>query len=177
VETLSTRVAYENPWMTVREDEVRWPDGSTGIYGVVEKPDFAVVAPRGDGGWWMVEQYRYTIGRRAWELPQGGWAPGRSGPPEELARLELLEETGLTAERFEHLGHFHGSYGFSRQGFDCWLATGLTEGDPRREATEGDMVHRFVSDDELWAMVADGRVVDAHTLVALALYARQAVRT
>lgn len=172
MQTLTSRIAYENPWMTVREDQVRWPDGSTGLYGVVEKPDFAVVAPRGEAGWWMVEQFRYTIGRRVWELPQGGWAPGRTGEPLELARAELVEETGLTAETLEHLGHFHASYGFSSQGFDVWLATGLTEGEPRREPTEGDMVHRFVRDDELWSMIATGAIVDAHTLVALALYER-----
>ena len=37
--TLSTRIAYENPWTRVREDKIRRPDGSDGIYGVVERPD------------------------------------------------------------------------------------------------------------------------------------------
>lgn len=42
MEQISSRVVYRNPWMTVREDEVRRADGSPGIYGVVEKPDFAL---------------------------------------------------------------------------------------------------------------------------------------
>jgi hypothetical protein len=63
VDRLSSEVVYANAWMTVREDVVRHLDGSEGPYGVVEKPDFALVLPRGDGGFWMVEQFRYPIGR------------------------------------------------------------------------------------------------------------------
>ncbi|MDP9417708.1 MAG: ADP-ribose pyrophosphatase, partial [Actinomycetota bacterium] len=56
MERLSTRIVYRNAWMTVREDAVRRADGAEGIYGVVEKPDFALVLPRDAGGFWMVEQ-------------------------------------------------------------------------------------------------------------------------
>jgi hypothetical protein len=44
---VSTREVYRNVWMTVREAVVRRPDGSMGIYGVIDKPDFAVVVPYG----------------------------------------------------------------------------------------------------------------------------------
>jgi 8-oxo-dGTP pyrophosphatase MutT (NUDIX family) len=81
--------------MTVREDQVRWPDGSVGVYGVVEKPDFALVLPPHQNGFWMVEQYRYPVGRRAWEFPQGSWGHGNTGLSGDLARAELAEETGL----------------------------------------------------------------------------------
>lgn len=37
---------YENAWMSVREDQVRLPDGTPGVYGVVDMPDFALVIPR-----------------------------------------------------------------------------------------------------------------------------------
>ena len=45
---IGTTVVYENRWMRVHEDRVRRRDGSEGIYGVVEKPDFVVIAA-GDG--------------------------------------------------------------------------------------------------------------------------------
>ena len=50
IETLGTRVVYENRWMRVREDAIRRRDGSEGIYGVVEKPDFVVIVPVEDDG-------------------------------------------------------------------------------------------------------------------------------
>ena len=61
VDQLSSREVYRNPWMVVREDRVRRLDGSEGIFGVVEKPDFALVLPREHDGFWMVEQYRALL--------------------------------------------------------------------------------------------------------------------
>src|SRR5947209_9572611 len=65
IETLSTRSVYENRWMRAREDAVRRRDGSEGIYGVVEKPDFVVIAPvEEDGRVHLVQQYRYPVAGR-----------------------------------------------------------------------------------------------------------------
>ena len=66
VRRVSTREVYRNPWMAVREDEIRRPDGSDGIYSVVDKPDFALVIPAEPDGFHLVEQYRYPVRRRAW---------------------------------------------------------------------------------------------------------------
>jgi len=60
--------------MRVREDAIRRRDGSSGIYGVVEKPDFVVIVPVDDDGrLHLVEQFRYPVKGRYWELPQGSW--------------------------------------------------------------------------------------------------------
>jgi 8-oxo-dGTP pyrophosphatase MutT (NUDIX family) len=166
------RVVYANPWISVREDVVRRADGSTGIYGVVDKAHFALVVPRGVGGVWLVQQFRYPVGRRAWEFPQGTWGHGASGSPEDLARAELAEETGLRAGSLTRLGHLDLAAGLSSQEFDVWLAEDLVEGPPQREVTELDMVHRFVSDAELDAMVGAGELVDAASLAALHLLSR-----
>jgi ADP-ribose pyrophosphatase len=139
VDTLGSREVYRNAWMTVREDDVRRADGSTGVYGVVDKPDFALVIPQDDSGLWLVEQYRYPVQRRAWEFPQGPWGTTSSGSRRELAAAELREETGLQAAELRHLGHLYEAYGFCSQGFDVYLATGLTAGTPERERTERDM--------------------------------------
>src|SRR3954465_5022524 len=127
MEQVSSRVVYRNPWMTVREDEVRRPDGSPGIFGVVEKPDFALVLPRFHEGFWLVEQFRYPAGRRAWEFPQGSWGRDAVEDQVTLAHKELAEETGLRAGSMTHLGHLFEAYGFSTQGFDVYLATELEQ--------------------------------------------------
>lgn len=169
VQRLGSRVVYDNPWMTVREDEVVWPDGSRGIYGVVEKPDFAVVLPRENGGLWMVEQYRYPVGRRCWEFPMGGWPPGHTGDMRALARAELEEETGLRAGTLRRLGRLAAANGYSATAFEVFLATDLVAGEPKPEPTEAGMVHRFVPDDEVDRMIATGTLVDAPSLAALML--------
>lgn len=65
VEMLHSQEVYRNAWMSVREDQVRRGDRSTGVYGVVDKPDFALVIPQDEQGVWLVEQYRYPVRRRA----------------------------------------------------------------------------------------------------------------
>ncbi len=169
VRQVSTREVYRNPWLTLREDEVRRPDGSAGVYSVVDKPDFALVIPAEPAGVHLVEQYRYPVGGRYWEFPQGTATGGAVLPPEELARAELAEETGLRAGSMERLGHLYCAYGMSSQGFDVFLATGLTPGPTAREATEQDMRQRLVGRDEFEAMIRSGLVVDDSTLAAYAL--------
>ena len=60
IRTLGSQVVYENRWMRVREDAIERPDGSRGLYGVVEKPDFVAIAAidRPCGLVHLVEQYR-----------------------------------------------------------------------------------------------------------------------
>ncbi|MGB8022265.1 MAG: NUDIX hydrolase [Candidatus Nanopelagicales bacterium] len=168
---LSSREVYRNPWMVVREDTIERGDGTSGSYGVVDKPDFALVVPVDRQGFWMVEQYRYPVRRRAWEFPQGSWGAGQpGGTAEELARSELAEETGLRAGLMRPLGHLFGAYGFCSQGFTVWLAEDLTSGPTGREDSEQDMDHRHVAEPEFRQMVANGDIVDAATLAAFSLY-------
>jgi 8-oxo-dGTP pyrophosphatase MutT (NUDIX family) len=167
--TTGSREVYRNPWLRVREDVIERADGSTGVYGVVEKPHFAVVLAAERGGFWLVEQFRHPVGRRSWEFPQGTWPAGASGTPEELARAELAEETGLRARVVRHLGHLDLAPGLSTQEFDVWLATDLTPGPTAREVTEADMETAFVREPELLAMVRDARFTDGPSLAAFSL--------
>jgi 8-oxo-dGTP pyrophosphatase MutT (NUDIX family) len=169
VEMMRSREVYRNAWMTVREDQVRRDDGSTGVYGVVDKPDFALVIPQDEQGVWLVEQYRYPVQRRAWEFPQGSWGISASGTRAELAAAELREETGLQAATLQHLGHLYGAYGFCSQGFDVYLATGLTAGPADRELSEQDMRHQRVSGDELRHLMRSGQIVDGASVAAYGL--------
>lgn len=170
VERLGGRELVRTPWLAVREDDIVFADGSRGSYTVVEKRDFTVVVPYTGHGFWLVEQYRYPLGRRTWEFPQGGWPSGRSGTALELAAAELAEETGLRADSLEHLGRLDASPGFATNAFDVFLATGLRDGPTRREASEADMVHAYFSTSELEEMVADGGFRDSNSVAALALF-------
>ncbi|MFA1546630.1 NUDIX domain-containing protein [Actinomadura chokoriensis] len=169
VRRVGTRIVYENPWMVVREDEVERLDGSRGIYGVVDKPDFVLIIPLEDGGFHLVEEYRYPIGKRTWSFPQGSLPGRRSADPEELARLELAQETGLRAGTLTHLGHLNCSHGTSGQGFDVFVASDLEAGEPDREPEEQDMRHEWFSRDGFKALIREGRITDDSTLAAYAL--------
>ncbi len=162
-------MVYENPWMTLREDEVEHGDGSRGIYAVVDKPDFALVVPFENDGFHLVEEYRYPLGGRYWQFPQGTFPKGRTGTPEELAAAELGEETGFAAGRLERLGYLHCAQGVTGQGFHVFLATDLTPGEPDREVTEQDMRERWFPRGEVERMIRAGVITDDSTLAAYLL--------
>lgn len=165
----ASRTVYENRWMRLREDELVWPDGSPGLYAVVEKAPAAVVAAVEDDHVWLVEQYRYTVGRRFWELPQGALDGSDEGDGETIARTELAEETGLRAQAMRRLGRMYFAYGLSNQSFEAWLATDLTRGEPSLEPSEHGLVARPVPVADVPGLIERGELVDAGSIATLSL--------
>jgi len=157
----------------VREDVIERANGERGIYGVVDKDPAAIVIPfdsTPDGDFlYLVEQYRYTIQARHMEFPQGGWETA-DVDPEQMARGELREETGLAADRMTLLTTLQIGYGVLNQKQHVFLAEGLTHGDHARDPEETDLeVHRVpVADFE--AMLLDGRIVDNCSAAAWGIY-------
>lgn len=169
MEQTSSREVYANPWMSVREDGVRRDDGSTGVYGVIDKPNYALVIPFDGNRLHLVEQFRYPLSMRRWEFPQGT-APDRADVEAgELAARELREETGLRAATMLDLGLLDVAPGMSSQRGRVFLATGLTEGAHEREHEEQDMRTAWFSRDEFEKMIADGDITDAQSIAAYAL--------
>lgn len=180
ITTLSTREIYRNKWLRLREDEILRSNGQKGIYGVIEKDPCAVILPIENGRVWLVEQYRYTIGERALELPQGGWEM-EVEHPEELARGELREELGLEAREMTLLGTLWIAYGFARQKQYVFLATGLSQAEKDPDPEEHDLAMRTASIEEFEQMMLDGRIRDMCTVSAWGMYlmwkAKQAGRS
>ncbi len=167
--TLSSRIAYENRWLRVCEDRVRRRDGSEGIYGVVERSDFVIVAPVHGGRITLVEQYRYPVRVRLWELPMGTCELTPGATPAAMAASELREETGLVAGRLVYAGEVFQGPGYCSQRGHVFLATDLSHGRADREASEQDMLCRAFAVEEAMAMVRDGVIRDALTIAALGL--------
>jgi ADP-ribose pyrophosphatase len=173
IKTISSREVYRNPWTSVREDVIERANGNRGIYGVVDKDPACIVIPlevSDDGEFvYLIEQFRYTVGARHWEFPQGGWEMAEV-VPEELARGELREETGLAAERMTHLSKLQIAYGVMNQAQHVFLAEGLTMGEASPDAEESDLVVRRVSVGAFEEMILDGTIVDNSSVAAWGLY-------
>lgn len=173
IKTISSREVYRNPWTRVREDVIERTNGQRGIYGVIDKDPASIIIPlevTADGEFvYLVEQFRYTVGGTYMEFPQGGWEQPEV-VPEELARGELREETGLTAERMTLLSTLQIAYGVMNQKHYVFLAEGLRMGAHNRDPEESDLTVRRVSVEEFEAMVLDGSVVDNCSVAAWGLY-------
>lgn len=158
--------------MVVREDDIRRQDGSAGIYGVIDKPTYALVVAQDGDRYRLVEQFRYPIGLRRWEFPQGtapGTLDGDEPPPADLAAQELREETGLRASSMVVLGQLDVAPGMSSQRGWVFLATGITEGEHDREPEEQDMHSEWFSGEQIERMIVDGVITDAQTMAAWTL--------
>jgi ADP-ribose pyrophosphatase len=158
---------YENPWISVREDQALMPDGRTTMYGVVTTgPAVGVIGFVDDAHIVMVRQWRYVAERAMWEIPTGAAYPG-----EDLrvaARRELGEETGYQVGALEQLTAFHSSKSVVDETCTVFIGHGLTPGVSKPDATE--FIHIAVLPfADVLAMVLSGEIMDAMTVLAILL--------
>lgn len=163
---LTSKIALQNLWITVRQDTVQLPDGRIiPDYNVLVERDVAcVVALTPDRRLLLCEQYKHAIGRFTFEMP-GGILERDDGDPERAARRELLEETGYTAGAMRLLGVYPLSPARLQQGMYLYLALDVTKtAEQQLDDTEEIRVHALELD-EVRVMLRDGRI-NAATSVA-----------
>lgn len=163
---LSSRVAYENPWIKVYHEEVKTPTGSDGIYGLVHFKGTAVgVVPVDDeGNTWLVRQSRYTLNEFTWEIPEGGAKEGESTLA--CAQRELAEEAGLQAKEWQELLRVHTSNSVTDEAGVLYLARGLSPCEQNLDPSEDIEVRKLPLRDAV-QMVLRGEITDALSVVAL----------
>ncbi|MCC6928347.1 MAG: NUDIX hydrolase [Gemmatimonadaceae bacterium] len=165
--------AYHGRVLNVDLDRVRFPNGTLGELEMIRHPGASAVLPFAsdpagdDPQLLLIRQYRYAAERFIYEIPAGRLDPGET--PLACATRELLEETGCTAARVEHLITIYTTPGFTDEKIHLFMATGLTMGESRLEADEFiEVVTKPLS--EVLRLIEQGEVVDGKTLVAI-LYA------
>jgi 8-oxo-dGDP phosphatase len=154
--------------------QIEGPGGERHEREVVHHPGAVATVPlHDDGTITLVRQYRAALDRDMWEIP-AGLRDVDGEPVEETAARELAEEAGLAAEQLRHLVTFHNSPGFADESVVIFLATGLSVvPDDRQGPEEQHMTIERVSLDEALAMVHDGRITDAKTLIGVLLTSQQ----
>ena len=164
---LTEDVAWTGRIFNVDRLRVQLPDGRHAIRDVVRHPGaVAVVALTDESRICLVRQYRTALGRVTVEIPAGKLAPGED--PLECARRELLEETGMEAEKIAYLTTIASSAGFCDELIHIYMATGLSFSKSSPDADEFINVD-LVEVGELVDAVLDGRIEDAKTIVGALL--------
>lgn len=161
----SSRIAYEDPWVTVQRDEVIRPAGGDSSYVTIYiKPGVCVVAMDDRGQVHLTEEFHYAVGRTTLEGVSGGIEPGATAT--ETAHRELAEELGISAEQLHFLGTSDAFTANVNSPTALFVATGLTLGTPQPEATEliGHVVMPLA--DAVQAVI-DGGITHAPTCVLL----------
>jgi ADP-ribose pyrophosphatase len=170
---ISTKREYRGRVISLDVDTVEFPNGTRGQLEMVRHPGASAVVPLLDPPdsrnprVLLIRQFRHAANGYIWEIPAGRLDGGET--PEQCARRELAEETGMEAERLEPLISIFTTPGFTDERIHLFLAHGLTEGPHRREADEFLEVHPTAWSDVM-DLIARGSLQDGKTLAAL-LYA------
>lgn len=124
-ETVSSEYLFRRPWLTVRHDQVRLPDGRINPeFYVLEYPDWInVIAITTDGLFVMERQYRQGLGKTCYEIPAGVMEKGETAL--EAARRELQEETGYGDGEWQEIMMLSGNSSTTSNITHCFLATGV----------------------------------------------------
>ncbi|MEZ4953507.1 MAG: NUDIX hydrolase [Saprospiraceae bacterium] len=165
-QTIDKETVYENPWIKVTHNNVLNPSGNPGIYGVVhfKNKAIAIVPLDENNNTWLVGQYRYTLERYSWEVPEGGGPLNDS--PLASAKRELLEETGITAKKWIAAGTFHLSNSITDEEAIVFVAKDLTFGEAQPEETEELRVKKLPFQ-EVVEMVMNGDITDGLAVAAI----------
>lgn len=163
---LSQETVYENNWIKVTHEEVKRPNDSEGIYGVVHFKNQAVgVLPIDEeGNTWLVKQSRYTLNQFTWEIPEGGSPVGED--PLETAKRELKEETGISAKQWDLLLTLHTSNSVTDEVGYIYVAKELSIGEQELEDSEDIEVRKLPLKDAI-GMAMNGEITDSLSLLAL----------
>ena len=168
----STRV-YNGRMINVDLDRVRFPNGSEGELEMVRHPGASAVVPflsdpRGeDPQILLLRQYRYAAEGFLYEIPAGKLDDGED--PADCARRELVEETGCTPQRVEHLLTFYTTPGFTDEKIHIFMAVGLSAGVTAHEKDEFIEVETMSLSRAL-ELVERGEIQDGKTALGI-LYA------
>jgi len=157
--------------MRVREDAVVRPDGSNGIYGVMESKDSVVIVAMNDQNEiYLIRSFSYPVSSWRWGLPGGG---DDDEHPEVASKRELAEETGIVANKWTLLGRTRVSSGLMTELMAVYLAQDLTFGD-RPDADDKDVIEqgKFVSIAEIDNMITNDEIDDAQTITGIYLAQR-----
>jgi ADP-ribose pyrophosphatase len=161
----SSKVAYADPWVTVRRDEVIRPDGLLGSYAVVTvKYGICVIAIDDNDIVHLTQEFHYAVGRVTLEGVSGGIESGHDAV--ETVHRELEEELGIKASHIESLGTVDPFTGSVTSPTALFVARGLTFGVSSPETTE-QITHIQLTLDEAIAAVIDGKITHAPTCIIL----------
>ena len=168
---IDSEILYDGVVVHLYRDQVRLPDGNTGVREYVRHIGAAAVLPiTKEGDALLVRQYRYPFSKPLLEIPAGK-RDSYTEDPYLTATRELEEETGMLCENLIPLGEYYSSPAILDEVIWVYLATDLEKGTQNTDDDEFLELVRIPMK-ELIAMVERNEIADGKTQMAVLKAAR-----
>lgn len=159
------RNIYTGRVLTLNIDTVTLPNGATIDLEMVRHPGAAAIVPfKDDGTVVLIRQFRHAAGGFIYEIPAGKLHLGED--PKACAARELEEEIGYKTDDLELVTSIFTAPGFTDEVIHIYKASHLTKGKQQLDRDEILEVVEVSLDDAI-AMIRDGSIRDAKTIVGL----------
>lgn len=159
------RNIYTGRVLTLNIDTVTLPNGATIDLEMVRHPGAAAIVPfKDDGTVVLIRQFRHAAGGFIYEIPAGKLHLGED--PKACAARELEEEIGYKTDDLELVTSIFTAPGFTDEVIHIYKANRLTKGKQQLDRDEILEVVEVSLDDAI-AMIRDGSIRDAKTIVGL----------
>jgi ADP-ribose pyrophosphatase len=163
----STDIKVDRFGITV--DNVTLPDGAAKTFSYVNFSKGVCIMPITDEHEVVcLKQYRHALKSWEWELP-AGMIDAEGLDPLAVAKRELEEETGYTAEHWLELGSFYPSPGSTSEEIFLFAAAGLRTAEQNLENSEQIEVHK-ISMEALKDLIKGGEFKHGAGLAAVLRY-------
>lgn len=167
-------VLIDDPYFLVVRDLVKFPNGKMGGYmrfinreESLEGCQAVAILPVYDGKVVVLRNFRHATRNWELEIPRGFGEKGISA--EENARKELLEETGLNANKLIQIGVLHTDTAARSSSVSIFYAEVTESNAPRLETNEAISDKIFLTSAEFEDMIKKRKITDGFTISAYSM--------
>ncbi|PIY71632.1 hypothetical protein COY87_05165 [Candidatus Roizmanbacteria bacterium CG_4_10_14_0_8_um_filter_33_9] len=168
--TIDSRLVYSDSYINIIHDILMFKSRQWNqVYLDKVNKNSVVIVPVEKDGVYLIKQYRHPVNKFLWQFPAGTYENKLN--PLQLAKKELREETGMTAQRITKIGTMFSEPGLSTDKTTIFVAEALSRLKKQTlDQSEIGMEVCFFKFEIIMKMIRERKIKCGITLSAYLLY-------